>query len=754
MTLVRRAVLLLAGLVAAGAAAVPMSAVAAQAPTSVTVTTPSGDVRLIADRLEEIGADDLVIATGNVEVTRGTQRLTADRVELNRATGDVVAEGRAVFYDGDDRLFGERIEYNYRTGTGVVHDGAARAAPYYRIAGERMERLGEGRYHVRRGVFTTCEDDPPTWSFRFGSADADMESYLYGTEASFWVKRFPLIPFVPFFAAAIRRERQTGFLFPRFGSSSRKGTYLELPFFWAISDSQDALITLDAYGDIGLGANLEYRYLLSRTHYGSVNGFYVNEFERSDDLQDGVDDNRGWWSIEHRWRIGPRFDLTVDVNGVSDDRLFRDYGDPLATRASQRVESNIFLTRSWPTANLAGNLFFYRDLTTPEAVELHRLPDIRYAAPRQPLPWLPAASRLLGELNAQYVNFVRDVGSEGQRLDVQPILSRPFSLGGYVTLTPFVGGRFTAYDKTVTGTRAVSSGAVTVETTDDEPRLRRLVQLGGDVEARASRVYEVGGFGGIDAVLHSIEPRVNYTFIEGSDLLRQTGPDTFRPNRLPQWDAVDAISETSLITYSLTNRVRGRTVAPAGTEPLRWEAVRVALGQTYNLHDDDRPFGDVLGILIVNPGQILGFRSDASYNVYGNGLTTATADVTVEVPRFQAAVGARVARDREVDLSGRVQTTTRQSFLQTTMRAELFPWAVVRLESNWDVKQNVFVENRYGVDLRWQCWAFTLEYVRRHNDEDEVRFALNLLGVGQPLQFGSRLQTSGGLNTSGDGRIR
>ena len=129
MTLVRRAVLLLAGLVAAGAAAVPMSAVAAQAPTSVTVTTPSGDVRLIADRLEEIGADDLVIATGNVEVTRGTQRLTADRVELNRATGDVVAEGRAVFYDGDDRLFGERIEYNYRTGTGVVHDGPARAAP-------------------------------------------------------------------------------------------------------------------------------------------------------------------------------------------------------------------------------------------------------------------------------------------------------------------------------------------------------------------------------------------------------------------------------------------------------------------------------------------------------------------------------------------------------------------------------------------------------------------------------------------------
>ncbi|MGH7392109.1 MAG: LPS-assembly protein LptD [Candidatus Rokuibacteriota bacterium] len=753
MTPVRRAALLLAGLIAAGAAALPASPVAAQAPTSVTVTTPAGDVRLIADRLEEVSADDLVIATGNVEVTRGTQRLTADRVELNRATGDVVAQGRAVFYDGDDRLFGERIEYNYRTGTGVVHEGAARAAPYYRIGGERMERLGEGRYRVRDGVFTTCEDDPPTWSFRFGSADADMESYLWGTEASFWVKEFPLIPFVPFFAAAIRRERQTGFLFPRFGSSSRKGTYLEVPFFWAISDSQDALITLDLYGDVGAGANLDYRYMLSRTHFGSVRGFYVNEFERSDDLQDGVDDNRGWWSVEHRWAIAPRFDLTVDVNGVSDDRLFRDYGDPLATRASQRVESNVFLTRSWPTANLVGNLFFYQDLTTPEAVELHRLPDVRYAAPRQPLPFLPSASGLLGELNAQYVNVVRDVGSQGQRLDVQPILSRPFSLGGYVTVTPFAGGRFTAYDRTVTGTRP-GSGGVVVETIEDEPRLRRLVQLGGDVEARAARVYELGDLGGVGAVLHTIEPRVNYTFIDGSDLLRQTGPDTFRPNRLPQWDAVDAIPETSLITYSLTNRVRARTVAPAGTEPVRWEAVRLALAQTYNLHDDDRPFGDVLGTFILNPGRIATFRADANYDVYGGGLTTATADVGIGVPRFQATVGARVARDREVDLLGQVQTTTREAFLQTTMRAELFSWAVVRLESNWDVKQNVFVENRYGVDLRWQCWAFTIEYVKRHNDEDEIRFALNLLGVGAPLQFGSKLQTTGGPNTSGDGRIQ
>ena len=95
---------------------------------------------------------------------------------------------------------------------------------------------------------------------------------VWGTGASFWIKGLPLIPFFPFFAAPVRRERQTGFLFPRFGSSSRKGYFAEIPFFWAISDSQDALITLNGYSERGLGASLEYNYVLSREHHGTSRG--------------------------------------------------------------------------------------------------------------------------------------------------------------------------------------------------------------------------------------------------------------------------------------------------------------------------------------------------------------------------------------------------------------------------------------------------------------------------------------------------
>jgi len=165
--------------------AAPAPGTSATSPGAVVVPIAGGDVTVVADRLEEVGPDKLLVATGNVEITHGAARLMADRVEMNRDTGDAVAQGRVVFYDGENQLTGRRIDYNLKTGTGVVYTAEARTAPYYRISGERMNRVGENLYEVYKGSFTTCEDDSPTWSFRFGSATADLEDFIYGTSASF-----------------------------------------------------------------------------------------------------------------------------------------------------------------------------------------------------------------------------------------------------------------------------------------------------------------------------------------------------------------------------------------------------------------------------------------------------------------------------------------------------------------------------------------------------------------------------------------
>ena len=709
-----------------GSASLAAAPFVAEAQTPRTVQTAGGEVAVVADRFEQVGPDNLLVATGNVEVTRGTARLLADRVEINRATGDATAVGRVIFYDGDDRLTGQRIDYNIKTGTGVVYKGEAHAAPYYRIMGERLERVGDSVYRVRRGVFTTCEDDTPTWSFHLGSGTADLEDFVYGTNVSFWVKSVPVIPFFPFFAAAIRRERQTGFLAPQLGNSSHKGFFAEIPFFWAISDSQDATLTFGAYEKRGFGGAAEYRYVISQDQRGKLGGFFVDEVFKSDLA-------RGFGSVKHDWQIAPSVSLRADFNAVSDDRVLREYQSELQQRSAQRAESNLFLTKTWTNWNFVGRAYWYQDLTTERPIELQRMPELTLQGVRQSLPGLPG---FLYQVDTSAVNFFREVGSDGFRYDLHPLVSRPIPLAGYATLTPFVGGRVTAYDKTVTGIHMPLAGGPPIEVTTDEARVRELLEFGTDAESRASRVYALDGWGGLDRVLHTIEPRVHYIRIVGHNFYG-----------LPRWtDQIDLIPEANWFEYSVTNRLRGKTISPEDTEAARLDLVRFVVANAYDFQNNR--FGNLAGDLTVQPSTLLSFHADTSYNVEGDGLEAYTADVTLKVPRVTASGGTRYSRQSGVIIPYFIQVPgtfnpgerfpqkASINFLQSNIAVEALTNLVLRVRTNWDLKTDTFVENRFGVDFKFDCWALSVEYIKRSSDipgqnaENEFRFSLHLLGLG------------------------
>ena len=733
MTRFRAAVLSLAWALLAG----PLPS-DAQAPTPVTVQTAGGDVTILADRLEQVGADNLLIATGNVQITRGTARLMADRVEINRETGDATARGRVIFYDGEDRLTGDSVEYNVKTGTGVVHQGRLQATPYYRIGGERLERLGESVYRVRRGVFTTCDDEEsPAWSFRFGDATADLEEFIYGRDASFWVKDVPLIPFVPFFAAAIRRERQTGFLSPAFGTSTRKGFFAEIPFFWAISDSQDATVAFDFFERRGFGGSGEYRYVLSQQQQGAVSGFLVHE-----SAQHG--DTRGYGRFQHDWALAPGSALRADINGVSDDGVLRLYEVPAERRLAQRADSNVFYTRSWQNWNLVGRAYVYQDLTTPRAVELQRLPELTLRGVRQPIPGLPG---FLYQVDAGATHFFRELGSDGTRVDLRPRVSRPIPLEGYATLTPFVGGRATAYDRTVTDT-GYKFGTF-IEHTSAESRVRQLGEMGADAETRATRAYEAGGLWGLQSVLHSVEPRLDYIRVFGRNFYS-----------LPIWvERVDHVPEANWLEYAVTNRLRGKTVSPEGTEAARLELARFTVAHAYDL--ENARWGNLAGDLLVQPNPLLRFRGDVSYNTEHGIVQTGTTDVSVKLPYVTANVGTRYDRrdpfvPEWVQLpgtwnSGVAPDKTGVNFLQGGLSGEIVSNLIARASTNWDLRSDRFVESHFGVDFKFQCWALLVEYIRRdqqaagQNGENELRFSLNLLGTGGGLSTRVGASETGGV---------
>ena len=687
----------------------------------VTVRAGGEEATVVADQLQQVGgSSDLLIAVGNVEITRGQSRLLADRVELNRDTGQAVAQGKVVFYDGPDRLVGDRVDFNLKTGTGVVYNGSAVTAPYYHLSAERMDRTGDSVYEMRHGVFTTCEGEDPPWSFRFGSGTVDLDDIVYGQNASFWVKSVPVLPWVPFFAAALRRERQSGFLFPEYGQSSRKGFFTRIPYYWAIDDSQDLTATLDTFTRRGIGLDLDYRYVISREQRGEAAGFGVNEFLRGGDPK--IPENRGWATLRHEWQINPQLSFKVNANVTSDDLIFRDYGSRLVDRANQRAETNVFLTQRWDAWSLVGNVKWYQDLTTGAPVELQRIPDIQLTGIRQPLPGLPG---VLYEANASFVNFFRYLGPEGVRADLHPRLLMPIPVGGFFTVTPFGGGRLTYYDQRLVGEHVSIASGQTVEDSVSDSRVRRQVEWGVEAESRISRVFTTDGSGSVAAYQHVIEPRMKIIEIRGFDqkaypvydpgFSTATGVDPGYERRT----GIDQLGKANEITYYLTNSLNAKTVSGANEQPIRWEVARFILSQTFNMNPNSEPFKDLYGDLSIKPNQRIGFHADARYNVYNLGWREVNADIRLNYPRFVIAVGPRFNE----------QGNTR--YLRAETWVQLLNNVDVRGASSWDVLSGDAIENRVGINWRFSCWAITAEYVRRHNDENDFRISINLLGLGQ-----------------------
>ena len=147
--------------------------------------------------------------------------------------------------------------------------------------------------------------------------------------------------------------------------------------------------------------------------------------------------------------------------------------------------------------------------------------------------------------------------------------------------------------------------------------------------------------------------------------------------------------------------------------------LRVTLGHQYDVRRDRS--GDAFGIVVVQPTPNIRFRSDVSYDPVVDTVPSATADISVVQPYAKGSLGIRYSEPGKI------------TFLQAAIDADLVRWLSVRSSLDWDLYRSDVAEARVAANFHWQCWALTVEYVHRADRNDEVRFAVNLLGVGGPI---------------------
>lgn len=510
------------------------------------------EIHVTADKLSTGDGSNQIEATGNVEIKRGETTLKADEVRVNRATQDVDAKGKVTVDDPEWKVKSAgSLQLNLEKETGEMQDADLFLEEgHVSLSGRRFEKFGGQTYHVDDGFFTTClcESGAPSWKFSAEQMDLALDGVGTIKNGYFYVMDVPVF-YLPYGFFPLRTDRQTGFLFPQFGHSTKEGFRYLQPFFWAISKSTDATVKFDLETAARYGFLGEFRTKFDQESDFRIDGSYFNEAWRKNQ-QDSVVDRtiadqripRDRWSLvgSHRYTTSSDWLTFSDFAAYRDDLFTRELVDRFDLPGSQESDirrsrygaSRFGVFRNWGDTFVKGEMNFYQDFIQPDSTTLQRTPQIGFWG-RRFLPNFPLEFRW----RTEGVNYIRREGGDGLRLDLRPEAVLPFQLASRLFGALSVAPRETVYH------------LYTPVQSSDRNVSRELVELRANINTAVSRVFAFNGLG-LSYVKHVLEPEISYLFVPGAN-----------QSRIPIMDDIDRINRRNVFTFALTNRFWGKTVS-------------------------------------------------------------------------------------------------------------------------------------------------------------------------------------------------
>jgi len=232
------------------------------------IVSRSAPVMLAAARMDYDREQDVVVASGNVEVTQGETVLLADKLTYSRAQNKVVAEGNvSVLEPSGNVYFAESAELVDEMKEGVIQDFRGRLADGSLFAAQEARKLNENRMQMTRAVYSPCsicasDGSPktPLWQVRARDVTYDKaEQTITYNHAFFDVYGLP-IAYTPYLShAAPGADNKNGFLIPEYRHSNTLGTVVKVPYYWSIAPDRDTTFTPISTSREGVVLAGEYR---------------------------------------------------------------------------------------------------------------------------------------------------------------------------------------------------------------------------------------------------------------------------------------------------------------------------------------------------------------------------------------------------------------------------------------------------------------------------------------------------------------
>jgi LPS-assembly protein len=502
-----------------------------------------GPIVLEADRINSVG-EGHETAQGHVSATQGLRVMQSDDAEYDKTNQSVRVQGKLEYQDPLIHLTGINGQYLSQGGASFHEAQFELLQRDAHGSAQLVDLSPAGILRLQDVTFSTCPTTEETWQIRAKSVTLDSGEHTgVARDATVDFKDVPVL-YLPWLSFPLDDERKTGFLFPNVGSNSRSGFELESPWYWNIAPQEDLLLNPTYYTRRGVDLGGDARYMTDDQRGELIWHFLPDDPQAA---SEGLSDHeRSYVHLTQTTDLPDDFRLNIDAANVGDPLYFQDFGTgPQGTSVAylDRSAGLSYRDQNW---RLSAQFQQYQTL---DAIEELLDPTQR---PYARLPQIVADSDFVvgpaGILHygfdSEVVNFDRDIGVTGWRLDLRPDATLHFEGPGYF-VRPGVAYEFTQYslDNTAPGqarnpTRALPTGSLDTGLIFERP---------------------AGANGGRTLTL---EPRVEYVYTPYRDqdqlpLFDTALPDLnlvelFRTNRFV---GVDRIGDADQVSAALTTRL-------------------------------------------------------------------------------------------------------------------------------------------------------------------------------------------------------
>ncbi len=316
--------------------------------------------------------EDLIESKGEAEFRKLGLFIKGDLLRHDLVRDEIFAQGRVKLFREGEFYEGQRLKLKLGTSQGFFDDLSFElSALGGRGTAKQAEFLQPLETKLTEVRYTSCPADRPAWELRMDSLLLDQVREVASSESSrlYWGGA-SVLPMGDL-SFPLSGRRKSGFLAPKYGTSTKLGLELLTPYYWNIAPEHDMTLYPRVMTKRGVQLGTEFRFLRSNA-LGTLN-YEVLPNDRV------TNETRQYGALRTSLRPHENMTIGLQVEHASDDTYFEDLGSSLLASSQRLLPAIATITSSYRGWNLQAKAQEYQllqDINSPLIVPYALLPRL------------------------------------------------------------------------------------------------------------------------------------------------------------------------------------------------------------------------------------------------------------------------------------------------------------------------------------------------------------------------------------------